>query len=227
MGKTVEQIAQERGHTISSIADMKKEPLSMKHFKGAEVAIEFTEPSAAFNNIKTCLQHHIPVVSGTTGWLEQKLEIDKFCKEVNGSFLHASNFSIGVNLFFHINRYVAKLMQKHPEYTPEIHEIHHTEKKDSPSGTAIKLAEGIIEERSDKKAWVLGQSAHSEQLPIEAERIPNVPGTHYVRYRSDIDSIELKHTAHSRQGFALGAVLAAEWIKSKKGVFSMQDLLGF
>lgn len=220
MGKTIEKIALERGHEIvlKIDEDIKKHDLSI-----ADVAIDFSVPTAAFDNITTCFQYYLPVVSGTTGWLEKYEEAAAICKEKDGAFISASNFSIGVNLFFELNQTLAKLMNPFKEYSVEIEEVHHTQKLDAPSGTAISLAQQIVA-NSDKSGWKL-DSAEENEIPVYAKRIENVPGTHTVSYKSAIDDIEIKHTAHSREGFALGAVIAAEWLRDKKGVFTMKDVL--
>ncbi len=220
MGKTIERIAIERGHSISHriSRDIEKSDLSE-----ADVAIDFSIPKAAFTNIKTCINNKLPVISGTTGWLENYEQAVKLCEAENSAFLYASNFSIGVNLFFELNEKLAKIMDPFPNYSVEIEETHHLQKLDAPSGTAISLAQQIIT-NSRKTGWQLDHAEENE-IPITAKREENVPGTHTVSYNSDIDSIEIKHTAHSREGFALGAVVAAEWIRDKKGVFSMKDVL--
>jgi 4-hydroxy-tetrahydrodipicolinate reductase len=227
MGKTIEQIAQQRGHHISHIIDLSN-IADLHHIKkgDTDVAIEFTQPESAFENIKYCTENQIPIVCGTTGWLEKRPIIEQICREKNSAFFYASNYSIGVNIFFKINQLLAKMMANYPQYEVSIEEIHHTEKKDAPSGTAITLAEGVIANVSNKKGWKLAENSENH-INITALRQPNVAGTHTVVYESEIDSIEIKHTAHSRQGFALGAVLAAEWLKDKQGVFGMNDLLGF
>ena len=220
MGKSIEAIALERRHIIT----LKISDASDKFdFSNTEVAIDFSVPTAAVSNITKALDAGVPVISGTTGWLHQYGEIVDYCHSKNGTFLYASNFSLGVNLFFEINKKLGELMSNFPEYSVEMKEIHHTKKLDAPSGTAITLAEQIIEQTHYKK-WTL-EHASSDDIHIEAKRIPEVPGTHEVVYNSEIDSISIKHTAHSRQGFALGAVIAAEWIKDKKGIFSMKDVL--
>jgi 4-hydroxy-tetrahydrodipicolinate reductase len=220
MGKSIEAIAIDRGHSISlKVSD----DTSDYNFANADVAIDFSVPSVAVFNIKKAIDAGVPVISGTTGWLEQYDEILEYCKVTNGAFLYASNFSLGVNIFFEINKKLSQLMAKVDGYTTEIEEIHHTKKLDAPSGTAITLAEGIIE-NTNYKNWTLDEPK-SDEIQIDAKRIENVPGTHEVDYDSEIDSISIKHTAHSRQGFAMGAVIAAEWIKDKKGVFSMKDVL--
>lgn len=220
MGKSIEAIALKRNHTISlKISDSD----SIFDFSNTDVAIDFSIPSVAVSNIKKALDANIPVISGTTGWLDQYDEILDYCKAKNGTFLYASNFSLGVNIFFEINNRLSQLMANLPEYSTEIEEIHHTKKLDAPSGTAITLAEQIIE-NTNYKNWTL-EPAKSNEIHIEAKRIEDVPGTHEITYNSEIDSINIKHTAHSRQGFAMGAVIAAEWIKDKKGIFSMRDVL--
>ena len=219
MGKTIERIAQERGHEIVLRVDAPGDyDLSV-----AEVAIEFSTPQSAFANISRALSLGLPTVAGTTGWLEHYTDAVTLCKEHEAAFLYASNFSIGVNIFFELNKTLAQLMRKYPEYAVAIEEIHHTQKLDAPSGTAITLAQEIIEQ-TDKVGWELGETTE-DKSPITAKRIENVPGTHIVTYKSVVDTLEIKHTAHSRDGFALGAVLAAEWIIGKKGVFSMKDVL--
>ncbi len=220
MGKTIEKIAIERGHTISHkiTRGIENEDLSK-----ADVAIDFSVPKAAFTNIENCIKAKLPVVSGTTGWLDNYESAVKMCESENSAFLYASNFSIGVNLFFELNQKLAKLMDPFQNYSVDIEEIHHLQKLDSPSGTAISLAQQIIA-NSRKTGWQLDHAEENE-IPIIAKREDNVPGTHTVSYKSEIDTIEIKHTAHSREGFALGAVIAAEWIRDKKGVFSMKDVL--
>jgi len=220
MGKNIESIALNRNHTITlKIADANSD----YNFSDADVAIDFSVPSAAVNNIKKAFDAGVPVVSGTTGWLDKYDEILDYCKSKNGTFLYASNFSLGVNLFFELNKKLSELMAGFTEYSTEIEEIHHTQKLDAPSGTAITLAEQIIK-LNNYTNWTLDQPK-SNEIHITAKRIENVPGTHEITYSSEIDSISIKHTAHSRQGFAMGAIIAAEWIKDKKGVFSMKDVL--
>jgi len=221
MGKEIEKIALERNHEIV-IKTNGDEKIDITK---ADVAIDFSMPEVAYANISNCIKHQIPVVSGTTGWLEKYNEIVAYCHEKEASFLYASNFSLGVNIFFELNRQLAKMMNSLEDYTLSIEEIHHTKKLDAPSGTAITLAEGIIE-NSIKEGWELSEATSSDKkIPIIAKRIPDVPGTHTVSYHSIIDSIKIKHTAHSRKGFALGAIIAAEWLADKKGVYSMKDLL--
>jgi 4-hydroxy-tetrahydrodipicolinate reductase len=226
MGKAIEEIAEERGHTIAHKININNTQ-ALKFIDGSQidVAIEFSQPDAAFENITFCLNNNIPVVSGTTGWLENKPKAEALCVEKNGGFFYASNFSLGVNLFFKLNEMLAAMMDQHPNYKSKITEIHHTEKLDAPSGTAITLAEGIINNLSSKKQWLNEPSDDETVLPIISKREPDVPGTHIVRYKSEIDEIEIKHTAKSRTGFAIGAVLVAEWIIDKKGVFSMNDFM--
>ena len=220
MGKEIEQIAISRGHEIV----IKKDVGAVIDITLADVAIDFSVPDSAFNNISNCIQNNVPVISGTTGWLDKYEEAVALCNEKKGAFIYASNFSLGVNIFFELNKQLAKMMRNLEDYNISIEEIHHTKKLDAPSGTAITLAEGIIE-NSSKENWVLGTNTSEENIAIAAQRIPEVPGTHTVLYASEIDSIDIKHTAHSRQGFALGAVVAAEWILGKTGVFSMKDVL--
>ena len=227
MGKTIESIALERGHTVDLKIDIDSMgDFTKKNLLQCDVAIEFTGPYSAKENILTCLNAGIPVVSGSTGWLEDWAEVEKCCKEKNGSFLYASNFSVGVNIFFELNKKLAQLMNGHKEYAISMQEIHHTQKKDAPSGTAITLAEQILQEISAKKKWVNDKTTDPEALPIISKREDPAPGTHSVLYSSSVDDIEIIHTAHNRNGFALGAVLAAEYICNKKGIFSMKDVLG-
>ena len=220
MGKIIEQVALSRGHDIVIRATKD----SQYTITDADVAIEFSVPNAAVENISNCINHQIPVVSGTTGWLEHYNELVSLCKENNGAFLYASNFSLGVNIFFEINKQLAKIMSQFEQYQVSMEEIHHTQKLDKPSGTAISLAEGIIKEHSAYSDWKLDETSENN-IPIFSKRLPEVPGTHTISYTSKVDTITISHEAHSREGFALGAVLAAEWIKNKKGVFSMKDVL--
>ena len=220
MGKTIEKIALERGHEIV----LKIEDSAANHdLKEADVAIDFSVPEAAFRNITSCFHQGVPVVSGTTGWLENYDKAVESCKENDAAFIYASNFSLGVNIFFELNKTLAKFMKPFDQYSVNIEEVHHTEKLDAPSGTAISLAEQIIK-KTDKTGWKM-EDAGKDEIPVTAKRIENVPGTHKVSYNSSIDSITIEHTAHSRAGFALGAVVAAEWLKDKKGVFKMKDVL--
>ena len=220
MGKTIEKIAIDRGHDIVlKVTD----DIENKDLSQVDVAIDFSVPSAAFKNITRCFKQQVPVICGTTGWLEQYDEAVEICKTQKAAFLYASNFSIGVNLFFDLNEKLAKMMAPFKDYEVEIEEVHHTQKLDAPSGTAISLAKQIIA-NSEKENWKL-DTAKENEIPIYAKRVDDVPGTHTISYKSEIDSIEITHTAHSRAGFALGAVIAAEWIKDKKGVFSMKEVL--
>lgn len=220
MGKEIEKIALNRGHEII----IKSNGADNYNIKNADIAIDFSTPSAAYNNIANCINNNIPVISGTTGWLEKYKEITTLCNEKKGAFIYASNFSLGVNIFFELNKQLAKMMNTLEDYNISLEEIHHTQKLDAPSGTAITLAEGIIE-NSKKTSWNLDKATTQETIPITALRVPDVPGTHTVSYQSKIDTINIKHTAHNRQGFALGAVIAAEWLVNKTGVYSMNDVL--
>ncbi len=221
MGKAIENIALERGHTIVQKVTRKTTNITLEN---ADVAIDFSTPETAFKNISYCIKNKIPVISGTTGWLSRYDEIVALCKKQQGAFIYASNFSLGVNLFFSLNKKLAELMQDYDMYDKSITEIHHTEKIDAPSGTAITLAAPILE-KFNIKNWVLGVTNNEHELPIIAERIANVPGTHKVKYTSTLDEIEIIHTAKNRTGFAFGAVIAAEWILGKKGIYTMQDVL--
>ncbi|MCH7411407.1 4-hydroxy-tetrahydrodipicolinate reductase [Belliella sp. DSM 111904] len=230
MGKIIGEIAESRGHSIAAKINIdNRSALDTVDTDSIDVAIEFSQPEAAVENIKWAINKGIPVVSGTTGWLDQKPSIDQLTVDKNTAFFYASNYSIGVNIFFKVNQYLAKLMGDQQDYQVSMEEVHHTEKKDAPSGTAITLAEGILQNISSLKGWKLSEEmTEGEQvIPITAKRIDPAPGTHIIRYQSPIDDIEITHTAHSRQGFALGAVLVAEWIKDKKGVLSMDDFLSF
>lgn len=228
MGKAIEKIALDRGHNvllkidIDSLNDFTKENLQV-----CDVAIEFTGPHSAVKNIIVCLDAGLPVVSGSTGWLDHWNEIKKKCASENGAMIYASNYSVGVNIFFELNKKLAQLMNTHADYNVSMEEIHHTEKKDAPSGTAITLAEQIIENLDRKKQWVNHSNIKPEEFSIISERIDPAPGTHKIKYSSAIDDIEIIHTAHNRTGFATGAVLAAEFLKNKKGIFTMKDVLGF
>ena len=221
MGKAIELIAIERGHDVVAKIDQDE---TYGNLSDADVAINFSIPEAAAENIKTALKINIPVVCGTTGWLNQLKEIEDFCKAKNSAFIYASNFSVGVNLFFKLNEVLAKLMSSHKSYQASMKEIHHIHKLDAPSGTAITLAEGIIGQ-SDYTQWTINKVTKEDMLPIEVDRTGEVPGTHTIKYESSVDSITIEHEAHSRKGFALGAVIAAEWIQDKKGIFSMNDVL--
>ena len=220
MGQVIERIALERGHEIvlrKNISD------TFEGLENADVAIDFSAPDAAVSNISTCFNTGIPIVSGTTGWLAEYENMVALCNEKKGAFLYGSNFSLGVNIFFELNDYLAKIMSKFNQYEVELEEIHHLQKLDAPSGTAISLAKGIIQ-NSSYKNWSL-EKGKSNEIFIDAKRIDKVPGTHTVSYKSEVDLIEIKHVAHNREGFALGAVLAAEFLKDKKGIFTMKDVL--
>lgn len=221
MGKVIEKILLQRGHEIVL---RKSSTTTFDGLKNADVAIDFSLPNVAVTNILECLYAGIPVISGTTGWLDKYQEMVTLCDEKNGAFIYGSNFSLGVNLFFDLNEKLAKMMANFNQYKVEIEEIHHIQKLDAPSGTAISLANGIIE-NSDYKTWTLSEEVKDSEIFIDAQRIENVPGTHSVIYDSLVDAIEITHTAHSREGFAFGAVIAAEWIFGKKGVFTMKDVL--
>lgn len=220
MGKMIERLAVERGHEIVAKIDVGSGEID---FAKIDVAIDFSTPDAAYENITSCLKNNTPIISGTTGWLEKFDDVVQFCKEKNGAFIYASNFSLGVNIFFELNAHLAKMMKNLSQYEVSLEEIHHTQKLDAPSGTAITLAEGIIA-NTDYQKWKLDESG-DKQIPITSKRIGDTPGTHTVEYTSQVDSIEIKHTAHNREGFALGAVVAAEWILGKTGVFTMKDVL--
>tara|TARA_B110000902_G_scaffold2540_1_gene2820 strand:- start:1400 stop:2104 length:705 start_codon:yes stop_codon:yes gene_type:complete len=221
MGKAIEQIAIERGHAIVALVDKNE---NQGNLSEADVAINFSVPDAAVANIKAAMEKQIPVVCGTTGWLEHLKEVEDYCTQNKSAFIYASNFSVGVNLFFKLNKILAKLMHPHKSYTPQMKEIHHIHKLDAPSGTAITLAEGVFDQ-SEYTDWSINETKGGTTLPITVERTGEVPGTHSIEYKSDVDSISIQHEAHSRQGFALGAVIAAEWIQNKKGVFTMNDVL--
>ncbi|MCU0355133.1 MAG: 4-hydroxy-tetrahydrodipicolinate reductase [Cytophagales bacterium] len=228
MGRIIEQVALSRGHRISHKinADNLHE---MAQINPAEVdaAIEFSEPGAVISNLYYCFDNRIPVVCGTTGWLDRRAEVELHCMQKNAAFFYSSNYSLGVNIFFHLNKVLARLMNRYPEYDVTIDETHHTEKKDAPSGTALTLAGDLLDELDRKTNWVNNAAKNGSELAVLSHRVDKVPGTHVVRYTSAIDDIEIKHTAHNREGFALGAVLAAEWIVGKHGVFSMEDMLEF
>lgn len=220
MGKVIEKIALERGHEIV-LRKTATDPFD--GLEKADIAIDFSIPSAAVTNISTCLNAGIPVISGTTGWLDAYPKMVALCEAKSGAFIYGSNFSLGVNIFFELNDYLARIMSKFSQYTIQMEEIHHTQKLDAPSGTAITLAKTIME-HSEYSAWTL-EKAKEDEIRIEAKRIENVPGTHTVTYNSEVDAIEIKHTAHNREGFGLGAVIAAEWLLPKTGVFTMKDVL--
>ena len=228
MGKAIEEIALAKGHEIVlKVTTNNLEDNTEENIRKADVAIEFTGPDSAYDNILRCLRAGVPVVAGSTGWLEKYEELKQFCQTEGKTFLYASNFSIGVNIFFEVNKRLAELMAPHPDYDVSLTETHHTQKRDAPSGTAITLAEQILERIPRKKGWVNHISDNLDNLSILSERMDPAPGTHNITYRSTVDTIEITHTAHNRQGFASGAVLAAQFIHDKKGVFSMKDVLGF
>ncbi|MCL5246100.1 4-hydroxy-tetrahydrodipicolinate reductase [Cellulophaga sp. 20_2_10] len=220
MGKMIEGVALNRNHTIVAKIDTNTKNID---FSKIDVAIDFSLPSAAFGNIEKCINNNVPIISGTTGWLDKYNDAVTLCNEKKGAFIYASNFSLGVNIFFELNSYLAKMMKTLDQYAVTMEEIHHTKKLDAPSGTAITLAEGVLE-HSKYKGWQLDKADESH-IPIVAKRIPEVPGTHTVSYNSNVDGIDITHTAHNREGFALGAIIAAEWIVGKTGVFTMKDVL--
>jgi 4-hydroxy-tetrahydrodipicolinate reductase len=227
MGKAIEQIAIQRGHEIVLKVGIENlEDNTIDNIRKADVAIEFTGPESAFENVIRCIEAGVPVVCGSTGWLTRYEEAKNTCLAHKGALLYASNFSVGVNIFFAINKRLAELMAPHKEYNVSMTEVHHTEKKDAPSGTAITLAEQILDKNDQKKQWVNNPSNLHQDLVIISERIDPAPGTHIITDKSDIDDIEIKHTAHNRTGFATGAVLAAEYLHDKKGIYTMSDVLG-
>ncbi|WP_346238127.1 4-hydroxy-tetrahydrodipicolinate reductase [Niabella insulamsoli] len=232
MGKAIEQIALERGHEIVlKIDETNLADFTSAHLSKADVAIEFTGPHTAYDNIVKLLEFGVPVISGSTGWLDKMEAVRELCSQQAGAFIYASNFSVGVNLFFELNKKLAQLMHPHSEYNVSVEEIHHTQKRDAPSGTAITIAEGVMESYNEKTRWVNDASAaglepQENELLIVSKRIDPDPGTHTVRYASAIDDITITHSAHNRQGFALGAVVAAEFLKDKKGIYTMKEVLG-
>jgi 4-hydroxy-tetrahydrodipicolinate reductase len=227
MGQTIEAVAKKRGHNIVlRITSANKQDMNKEHLRHADVAIEFTSPESGRENVLQCLSSGISVVSGTTGWNERLEEANEQANQSKVAFLHASNFSIGVNIFFEINKLLASLMNGHPEYDVVIDETHHIQKKDAPSGTAITLADQIIKNLEQKHTWSLNSVNEHESIPVMAHRLEHVPGTHRVTYSSPIDDIQISHIAHNRDGFALGAVMAAEFVAGKEGIFSMKDVLG-
>ncbi|PYF74481.1 4-hydroxy-tetrahydrodipicolinate reductase [Pedobacter nutrimenti] len=235
MGQIIERFALERGHEIVLKINIdNQQELNTANLRKADMAIDFSAPDAALSNIYACFDANLPVVVGTTGWYGQLQEVKNDCLNRNNTLLYGSNFSIGVNLFFHINEVMARLMNNFPDYDVQVEEIHHTQKLDAPSGTAMTLAEEIIENLDNKKEWVnelegtpFEQVLKNDQLLITSQRVENVPGTHTVIYSSEVDDIELKHTAHSRAGFALGAVVAAEWLQNKQGFYNIADIFNF
>lgn len=225
MGKAIEGMATQKGHSIVARIDTRDSP-EWKLLPSADVAIEFSQPDAVVNNLKTCFEAKLPVVCGTTGWLDHRLAVEKMCLQTEGTFFYASNYSLGVNILFKMNEYLSRIMNQHPAYQVSIDEVHHTQKKDAPSGTAITLAEAIISNIDGKTKWINNKdNADPSHLVINSIRIDPTPGTHTVKYSSSIDNIEIKHIAHSREGFVLGALLVAEWIQGKKGVLGMTDFL--
>ena len=227
MGKAIEEIAISRGHTIDlKITSANLNQFSKTNLDQVDVAIEFTNPHSAYENVRKCLESGTPVVCGSTGWNERLDELKVFCLNNNGAFIYSSNFSVGVNIFFEINKKLAELMAMQSDYEVKIEETHHTQKKDAPSATAVTLAEQVLEQLNRKKNWVNKPSNKPEELQVISHRIDPMPGTHRIVYESDIDSIEIVHTAHNRKGFALGAVVAAEFLAGKKGFFSMKKVLG-
>jgi 4-hydroxy-tetrahydrodipicolinate reductase len=226
MGQMIDKMASEKGHHIVGRINVdNREDLKGLDNSSVDVAIDFSQPTAAVDNIKWCIDQQIPVAVGTTGWLDRQPEVDAYCEAKKGTYLYASNFSIGVNIFFKVNAYLARLMGSRHAYDISLKEIHHTQKLDAPSGTAITLAEGIIRNIDRKTGWVNGQTGKQNELPIKSERIDPTPGTHEVTYSSPIDTIDIKHTAHGREGFASGAILVAEWIVTQKGILTMDDFL--
>lgn len=226
MGQLIDKLATADGHHIVGKINVdNRADLANIDTENIDVAIEFSQPAAAIENIKWCIDHKIPVAVGTTGWLERKSEVDDYCIQNNGTYLFASNFSIGVNLFFKLNQYLAKLMNRQTQYDVTTKEIHHTQKLDTPSGTSITIADGILDNLSRKTNWINKETQDSSELPIISERVDPAPGTHEVDYSSTVDTIEIKHTAHSREGFAKGAIAVAQWLKDQQGVKTMEDFL--
>lgn len=229
MGKVIEKIALERGHEITARVS-REEPKERFDLSNTDVVIEFSVPESAEENIQFCIDNDIPVVIGTTGWYDSLPHLSKYCEDHNGAMLHATNFSLGVNLFFELNRKLAKMMEPYSDYSASMLEVHHTEKLDAPSGTGISLAQDLIDNHKGYASWEnvkKSQISDASVLALESQRLPSVPGTHHVTYESTIDKIEMVHTAHNREGFGLGSVIAAEWIKGKTGVFTMRDVLNF
>jgi 4-hydroxy-tetrahydrodipicolinate reductase len=227
MGKAIERIALDRGHQVMlRISSSNQHELTAENLRKADAVIEFTNPEAALHNVMACLEASVPVVCGSTGWNTELPQAEAACRRLGGAMLQASNFSVGVNLFFRLNELLAGIMNRYPEYEVQVDETHHTHKKDAPSGTAISIAEQIVAGLDRKDLWVSENARNSRELAVKAHRIDEVPGTHIVRYSSPIDDIEICHTAHNRDGFATGAVLAAEYIHGKAGIFSMKDVLG-
>ncbi len=227
MGMAIEDIALQKGHEVVLKINIENtEDLTMENLRKADVAIEFTGPESAYDNLVKCMDAGVPVVCGSTGWLEKWEAIKNLCKQKDASLIYTSNYSIGVNLFFEVNKYLGRLMAEYDDYNVSLEEIHHTQKKDAPSGTAITLAEQVLENIKIKTRWVNQVSGKADELEIISERVDPAPGTHKVKYSSPIDDIEIIHTAHNRQGFAGGALKAANFLKDKKGIFTMKDVLG-
>jgi 4-hydroxy-tetrahydrodipicolinate reductase len=225
MGKAIEAIALERGHEITARVN-REHPIQEVNWEEVDVAIEFTQPDLAVQHMETCMKNHTPIVVGTTAWQNDLPKVNQLVADLNGSLLHASNFSVGVNIFFEINRKLAEIMNKHSEYKVSMEEIHHVQKLDAPSGTAVSLANDIIESHQHYTDWQLAdENIRDHSISINAVREPNVPGTHEVSYTSSVDTIRIEHIAHNRTGFALGAVLAAEFLLGKEGIFTMKDVL--
>ncbi len=227
MGKTIESLGTPKHEFVLKVDAETAKTFTLSELAAADVAIEFSTPSTAYLNLLKCFEAGVPVVVGTTAWLDHYAAATERCRAKNGAMLYAPNFSIGVNIFFEVNRTLARMMNAHSQYDIRMEEIHHTEKKDAPSGTAVSLAETILDNLDRKVSWTSGTAAAEESIPIVSERTAGVPGTHTIAYQSDVDSIEIKHTAHSREGFAMGALLAAEWIRGKQGVFNFSDVLNF
>lgn len=236
MGQLIEMFAQKRGHEVVMVVDVNnRDSITTEDLQVADIAIDFSTPDAALGNISLCFEANLPIVVGTTGWYDHLEEVKEVCDAAGQSLLYGSNFSIGVNVFFHVNRLLAKAMDPYKQYDVQVEEIHHIHKLDAPSGTAITIAEGILESSTSKKSWVnevVSSEVSSlvskpEELLIESLRIDEVPGTHTVLYSSEVDQIEFKHTAHNRHGFALGAIIAAEWLQGKKGFYQVTDIFDF
>jgi len=234
MGQIIEKIALDRNHEIVLVVDENNRgQISPEDLQDADVAIDFSTPHAILENIEFCFKANVPLVVGTTGWYDQLDRVRQECLSGGHSLLYGSNFSIGVNIFFHINKVLARAMSPYKQYDVQVEEIHHTQKHDAPSGTAITIAEGIIDQHKEKSSWINNVVGEDERIPraqellIESHRLEDVPGTHTVLYSSEVDQIEFKHTAHSRSGFALGAVMAAEWLQDKEGFYSVKDMFSF
>jgi 4-hydroxy-tetrahydrodipicolinate reductase len=226
MGKAIEQIALQRGHHIPyRISNENRDCLRVLNAQSVDIVIEFSQPEAAYENIYACLEKGIPVICGTTGWLERKKEIEQYCHQINGTFFYATNFSLAVHIFFKLNALLAKYMNYYPDYEVSIEEVHHITKKDQPSGTAIQLAEDIIQNVDRKNTWINNSTQKADTISILSERVLDTPGTHIVKYASDLETIEIKHIANNRASFAQGVVVVAEWLQGKKGVFGMDDFL--